>query len=303
MSISLGPSAMWAKIVAGLLFFALVSIVAALPTLPGVIAASKTAGSGIALKRPDEFSLEGISVFSSWDGGEPSSLSAKSILGRKRTGAGGLVVYHDVMEVRALDVSITVQVDSEDEALLSHVFGGVKRFFSREGLPTPLGGAPSGNRSVLPVVFKNLSIRLQQSGQKEVTIAATRARLNSDSDTLVLAGQVVMTTPRDGDVHASQAVFSSEFDGIYLPAGYTIGDRRMGGRRLLVVDASGVTSEASSLPDVDYEDLIERREKLVLAHFLKAVPSELKPLLFLFLGKIGTRVSPEDDPSQRNSRR
>jgi hypothetical protein len=235
----------------------------------------------------EQFVFGGISLNTLEEDGDSSSLSATRLAIRHRTGAGGVLVYHDVMELVAEGAVITLSTDGADGTLLSRVLGSVKRPFEWD---------PSGDSSLLiasgndeiagRVFFEDLAIRVVKSEGGELLLSATRARLSFDLDTLVLDGSIVMTTPLGEELRSSHAAFSGDFEGIHLPAGYEIGGRRFaqGG---LVIDAEGALMPAVRIPELRYDDFVNQTERAVLTHFAKRAPAELQPLIYAILAHLG----------------
>lgn len=231
-----------------------------------------------------DFELRGISVVEGGDAGGSPSLRAESIVGRRRTGGGGLLFYRDVEEFVAVDVDIRLRALRRGETLLGSVYDGVRRSFSLGSGPFSADVGRSGAAASLTrVLFEKLSVRVQSAGQKDLSIASNRARMNFDLDTLVLDGRVVLRTPRGEETRASRAVFSRRLDGVYLPAGCAIGDTRFDGGTVLALDGSGALSASRSDPDIATEDYLERQERLLLARLAKAAPPALRFQLPLLL--------------------
>jgi hypothetical protein len=136
------------------------------------------------------------------------------------------------------------------------------------------------------VLFEDLAIRVVESEGRELLLSAKRARLSFDPDTLVLDGSIVMTTPLGEELRSARAAFSGDFEGIHLPAGYEIGGRRFA-QGALVVDAGGALTPAALVPELQYDDYVNRTERAVLTHFAKRAPAELQPLIFAILAHLG----------------
>jgi hypothetical protein len=244
-----------------------------------------------------EFHLTGVSLIGAAGQSDEEShrLSAGTIVSRKRTGRGGLLVYHDFKEILASDVEIVIQLSADDKPLLSGVLDGTNSVFSPENLGRPVDEVSSDNGLYLTrAVFQNFSIKLQASGQTAFALTSEIASLDFASNILVLEGQVTIITSQNEEIHSSQAVFSSEFDGVLLPMGYAVGDEHFSGRAFLIDDGRGVLSAAAHVPDIDYADAVQKMEKALLAHVLEIAPPELRPLLFV-LGMGGGEVTTLSD--------
>ena len=213
--------------------------------------------------------LGGISLNALGADGESSSLSATRLAVRRRTGGGGVLVYHDVMELVAEGAVITLSTDGGNGTLLSRVLESVRRPFEwNQSSDSPLLIAPGSDEIAGRVLFEDLAIRVVESGGGELLLSAKRARLSFDPDTLVLEGFVSITTPLGEELRSVRAAFSGDFEGIHLPAGYEIGGRRFA-QGALVVDAGGALATAAQVPELRYDDYLNRTERAVLTHFAK----------------------------------
>jgi hypothetical protein len=219
--------------------------------------------------------------------GESSSLSAARLAVRRRIGGGGVLVYYNVTELVVADAVITLSTGGENGTLLSRVLESVKRpFESSQSSDSSLLVASGKNEISGRVLFEDLAIRVVESEGRELLLSAKRARLSFDPDTLVLDGTIVMTTPLGEELRSARAVFSGDFEGIHLPAGCEIGGRRFA-QGALVVDAGGALTPAALVPELQYDDYVNRTERAVLTHFAKRAPAELQPLIFAILAHLG----------------
>lgn len=249
------------------------------------------ASSGASASKPGAaepvygLALDGVSVLEHDDSGS-SSLTARHVVYRNRSGAAGFLTYHDLAELLAVDVDLSIQLSSSGG--FSSIFERVKRLLAPESTVEPFEREASrAGPIVTRLLFENLSIR-QQSPGKELSLEADRATLNFDSETLVLDGRVVMRTSGGEEVRSRRAVLSGEQDGMYLPLGHTRGGRHLATSSFLVLDSQGRLSATPGTRHIAYEDLIEKRERLVLDHFAKRAPQALKPLLMAILAQLGS---------------
>lgn len=130
--------------------------------------------------------------------------------------------------------------------------------------------------------------------------------MNLDSNTLVLQEEVAVSPPFGERLAAPVAVLADQHDGVYFPSGYWRGApentqcrvsivfspqldsvqelRRVCGApthqsTFFVLDGEGALRAAPIIPAIEYDDFVETRERVVVAHFLDLVPSDWKPLL------------------------
>jgi hypothetical protein len=259
-------------------------------------AGSSAPGSAEPVER-ERFVLEGVSLRAFGADGESSSLSAKRLVVRQRTGGGGLLVYHDVMELLAEDAAITLSTDGGVETPLSHILEGVKRLFESESSGNPSMPTASGSEGLAGrVLFDDLAIRWgTESGRRDLLLSAKHGRLSFDPDTLILDGRIVMMTPLGEELQSPRAAFTGDFEGIHLPAGYELGGQRFA-KGALVVGAGGRLSPATQVPALSYDDYLDRKERMVLTHFAKWAPPELRPLVLAFLAHLGQGGFREPQP-------
>ena len=245
---------------------------------------------------PHRLVFHGFSLNTRLGEGRGSSLSAKRLVVRRRTGGGGLLVYHDVRELVAEDAAITVSTSASGEVPLSRVLEGVKHLFASDHSGEPLLRVTSGNQRIGGrVVFEGLTIQVVRSEQTELRLAAKRGRFSFDSDTLLLDGQVVMTTALGEEVRSPRAAFSGDFQGVHLPLGYELGGERYASGALVVGDG-GWLVPAADVPKLRAHDHLDRPERLVFEHLAKHVPAELQPLMLAILGQLTPPSAPEPQP-------
>jgi hypothetical protein len=273
-----------------------------------------------------ELSLEGVALSDA-----DSALSAARVIARKRTGGGGFFVYHDLWEldfsatelaIRADGASLSIAPLIDYATAIASLFGNV---------PASVSGDRSGVLS--RALFTDLAIRVEYAGAGSLRLSAKKARLNLDSNSLVLEEEVVVDPPVGKSLAAPIAVLAHRHDGVYLPRGYWLGtptetkcrvsavySPRLGAleelRRVcggtptykstfFVLEPGGALSAAPAIPSIQYEDYVDTREEIVLSHLLEHTPPEWKPLL---IGVLSSQLpltlkGPEPSPAVESSAR
>ena len=140
--------------------------------------------------------------------------------------------------------------------------------------------------TIVPAGWPQPGVIYDQVYQLRV-IEAKRGMLNLRSKTLLLYGDVSLSTAGGYEIRTRRAVLAREHEGMYLPLGYSRHEERFTASSFLVLDGEGKPSHAVlSTRGLDYEDLIEKRERLVLRHYADRAPPALKPLLLAILSQL-----------------
>jgi hypothetical protein len=263
---------------------------------PAAIAEAGSGAAGVDTRVDRErVALFGVSL-NTWgkDCGS-SSLSAKRLVVRHRTGGGGLLFYHDVKELLVEDAEITVPTDRGGGTKLSRVLEGMECLFASTpsgdpSLPIAVGNGGSGR-----IVFEGLSIRMVEREGAELLLSAQQGRLSFGPVTLVLDGRIEMRTPLGEELRSPRAAFSGDFEGIHLPTGYEVGGARFG-KGALVVGAEGRLAPATGIAEIRLDDRLERTERQILGHLVKRAPRELRPLILALLASLAPADSDQPRP-------
>ena len=252
---------------------------------------------------PSEFAVEGVSLSDS-----ESSLTIGRLIGRKRTGGAGLFTYHDLRELVLTNTELVITSSSPSlsiEPLLDYV----RTLSSVIGQKQP--SDEGGPEPITRLVFENLTIRMRHPTLPEFGLSADKARLNFDSNMLVLEEGAKLSPPRGKRLAAPVAVLAEHEAGVYFPRGYWVDapkqqdckisvvlsprsgevehfGRVCGGPALqasafFTMDPSGSLSPARVVPAIDYEDPVAKRERIALAQFIDRAPNEWKPLLLMMM--------------------
>jgi hypothetical protein len=249
----------------------------------------RSAARALAPTNRVEFTLEHVTLAAPRDVGAELRLTADRISVRRRSGARGLLVYHDLREIFAAGVGLVGRIGSTPGTLLSQVVASTKRLLPLE---SPHGASARSSLDDLRsprVLFADFSIDLARGDGEGIRLKASSGSLNSGSHILVVDG-VTMLMPGNELLRAPRAVFSDALDGVLLPLGYDSAGQHVQPVAFLVLDAAGRLSTAPRVPEVDYVDFIEASEQRVLAHLLERAPPALQPMLALMAGGWGWGV-------------
>jgi hypothetical protein len=253
------------------------------------------------IERPssDRITFERVSVHASAETAT-SALRAASIVYRNRKGAAGFVTYHDLAEVFATDARLSIELNASEgfssipEAMESLLALDVEELSVEGESPAePRSASESGNGAtdrvgatrwptVTRFVFEGLAIDRVSPGV-EVSLEAKRGRYDIGAGTLLLEGGVVMRTSESEELRAARAVLSREHDGLYFPLGYQRKGKPTPQSAFVVLDERGEFSATRGAGRIAYEDLIDKRERLVLLHYAERAPPALRPLLVAIL--------------------
>ena len=99
----------------------------------------------------------------------------------------------------------------------------------------------------------------------------------------MLEGRVLLRGSQGDELRAPSAVLSADHNALYLPLGYEQGGRRKPGSAFAVIDARGGLSTTKDLGRISYEDLVAKRERVVLTHYAKRAPPALRPIVMAIL--------------------
>lgn len=255
---------------------------------PGTDADSAASGRDASMKHV-RLVFRGAVSSASWGGGSSTcSMSATRVLERPRTGAGGLIVYRDIMELAVEKAAVTHSTTSVVGTLPRRILdalGHVLPWKRPDGGSLGLGNG--GGRGRPRVVFDGLDIQSVEPGQRTFQLSAERGKLSFDPDTLVLAGSVAIATPAGEELRSPRALLSRDFEGIHLPAGYQLDGKRFAAGAL-VIGADGRLAVATHVPEIRSADLLERTEGVILSQFADKAPGELRALLLALLAHAGS---------------
>jgi hypothetical protein len=230
------------------------------------------------------FTLEAASLASTRDGRRELLLAVDSFLLVNRVGLRGLLVYQNLKELHATHVELDLFEDEprpEGLSFQSALSEALASLGSLAGtaIRTP-GGPDTGDRDLLTlVVFRDLGIRVHLPGERRVSILAGRARLSLDTELLVFdSGASFLAS--DGSRLGAERAALSERGEIQLPAGYVLDGRPYaGGAVFVITQLGGFRREASAPPELEWIDVVEESEALLLARLLRGAPPYTRALL------------------------
>ncbi len=254
--------------------------------------------------------LETVALDLRNEAGDSISLEADEILHAKRAGAGGFITYHDLSELRLRGARIAAQrpVHVGFSRVVSDLFEALEALRgapiehatrAQPGEPASAGNEAEAVRSSGPRLSRALFAPLvwnEETDHGRIEIVAERARLDLASGMLVLEGAVQIDSPRGEHFEARQAVLTRGERGLFLPLGHRRGDDAVVQDAVfLVAGRDGRLRASQGVPSRSYEDLIERRERIVLTHYAEHAPPTLRPILHALLAQ-RTRIAPPPQP-------
>lgn len=242
--------------------------------------------------RPSErIAFQGFSA-SERDSTGASCFRAAEVVYRNRSGAAGFIHYHDYAELLASEAHLSIELSRLDgfssipEAIASLLALDSEEMASLRPARREVGVAGARGPVVTRLVVKKLAIDLSSPGAGLV-VEADRGSQDVDSGTLELSGGVRLRTERGQEIRAAKAVLSRRRNGLYLPAGHSLDGHTGPGGAFAVLDQNGGLSVTRGGAPISYEDLIAKRERLVLVHYADRAPVSLKPLLIAILSGMG----------------
>jgi len=108
----------------------------------------------------------------------------------------------------------------------------------------------------------------EETNEGRIEVFAERARLHFASDMLVPEGAVRIDALRGERFEARQAVLARGERGLFLPPGHRRGDgAEVQDAVFLATGRDGSLRTSQSVPSRSYQNLLQRRERIVLAHY------------------------------------
>lgn len=208
----------------------------------------------------ERFHAEGVALTKYAGEDLAYSLGIREIYQRKRVSK--LFTYENLKELYLKGVSLDIRYARGGGIPLDEIG---KSFSAIESNLTPAReAAESGSLDVdmsliSRVVMESLEIRLRAGKGPGVSLTAKEGAINSLFDQLVLYDDVVLTA--GGRVlRAKKAVWSAKDNGLYYPEGYADGGVTYAGRAFFRLSDDGTLVKAENPPEVDYADLLEKKE-------------------------------------------
>jgi hypothetical protein len=215
------------------------------------------------------------------------AIEAKRVSYRTRRGAAGFIVYHDLADLVISDGKLSIDL------LASSGFASIPERIASL-LPQPQRASESIRKlglkyevdatlaAVTRLVFERPTFILS-SPEATFSLEADRGLYDVRSDTLALDDIFVRTAAGD-ELTAPRAVLTVDGNGLYLPDGFNASERIEQNSVFAVVSRTGALSTTPAEEGrIEYEDLIEKRELLVLRHYVDRAPAAVRPLLMAML--------------------
>ena len=231
----------------------------------------------------DNFTVEKISIAKREGNRLFFSFSAYKVIHRKRISK--FFVYQNLKEILLSGVQIDFypynMASLKNKNILIPLDDIISSCASLGRPSTPIEEYLAGKADIdldllSRVVFENLSLNIFLSSDKQFSISAKLARVNVDFENIVLEGPIKIVDSKGKELHASEAVWSRKFNGIYLPEGYILNNKQHKRKAFYAIDTKGNFSKILKTPDIEYVDFIEEREKVLYAHLSKNMPPYLR---------------------------
>jgi len=232
-----------------------------------------------------------------WDGASVAliddegsyTLEASRVVYRNRRGAAGFLLYHDLADLSIHEGRLSIE---------SEVFGGfasipetidrlLPRSLSKNDADDGLPGEQTRTAVVTRLVLDRPFIELV-SPQAGFALSADHGLYDVRSATLALDGEVVIRAPEGEVLRAPRAILARAHRGLYMPRGHELRERVEVGAAFAVLDDRGVLSTTVGGKRIAYEDLLEKREWLVLQHYAEHAPPAIRPLLIAILSAMAS---------------
>jgi len=231
----------------------------------------------------DNFMVDKISIKKHEDNRVVFFLLIDKVIHRKRISK--FFVYQNLKEIFLSGVQIDFypynMASLKNKTFLIPLDDLSSTFASLGNPSTPVEDYLAGNADIdldllSRILFENLSLNIFLSPDKKISISAKFARVNTDLENIVLEGPVTIVDSDGGEMLASEAVWSKKFNGIYLPEGYILNNKQHKGKAFFAINIKGKFSKVLKLPDIEYKDFIEEREKVLYAYLAKNMPPYLR---------------------------
>lgn len=237
----------------------------------------------------DNFRIENISIVRKENNKTFFSLTADEIVHRKRFSKH--FHYQNLKEIHLSGVKLDIymnNISSDTNENISIPLDDISNVFASLGKqPTSLndyfeGKVQDRDLDLLSrIIFEKVSINIHYSDKKKVSVAAENAAVHFDSQNIVFTGSVKITDPLSRKLHASKAVWSKQFNGIYFPEGYVLQNDYYKNKSFYSMSKDGNLVMLLNIPRIDYRDRLEEAENTFYAKLLKKIPPYVKIMLGL----------------------
>jgi hypothetical protein len=239
----------------------------------------------------DNFKINNISIERRENNRVLFILSADKVIHRKRISK--IFVYQNLKEIFMSGVRIDFYPYDKTHAneyknIVIPISDIADSFISLGKPPASredyLEGNSDVNLDLLTRIFlEDLSFNIHLPSGRMFSISTKVARINPDFENIVLGGPTSIVSPDGKNLHTLEVVWSKKYNGFYFPGGYTLQNKEYKKRTFFTMNAKGKFSEVSPIPEIDYTDIIEEKEKVLYTYLSKKMPPHLR-LMFGMTG-------------------
>jgi hypothetical protein len=241
----------------------------------------------------DNFKINNVSIERRENNRVLFILSAEKVIHRKRISK--IFVYQNLKEIFMTGVRIDFypydKTPSNEYKNIAIPVSDIADSFISLGKPLTsredyLEGNSDVNLDLLTRIFlEDLSFNIHLPSGRMFYISTKVARINPDFENIVLGGPTSIVSPDGKNLHTLEVVWSKKYNGFYFPGGYTLQNKEYKKRTFFTLNAQGKFSEVSPIPEIDYTDIIEEKEKVFYTYLSKKMPPHLR----LMLGMTGVQ--------------
>jgi hypothetical protein len=140
-----------------------------------------------------------------------------------------------------------------------------------------LEGNSDVNLDLLTRIFiEDLLFNIHLPSGRMFSISAKVARINPDYENIVLGGPVSIVSPYGKNLHTLEVVWSKKYNGFYFPSGYSLVNKEYKKRTFFTLNAKGKFSEVFPIPEINYTDIIEEKEKVLYTYLSPKMPPHIR---------------------------
>ena len=133
------------------------------------------------------------------------------------------------------------------------------------------------------VLIEGVSFKIVPPAQAPIELSAEEAKMGADFAVIQLEGGVVLKNQRC-HIEAPLALWSTPYDGLLFPSGYTRRHRRYYDSAFFAVGRDGKCRRVMPAPPVAYVDELEAQEARFLANLSRKMPAYVRFMLGAGLG-------------------
>jgi hypothetical protein len=235
----------------------------------------------------DNFRAEHVSVIRKRDNKPHFVLTADEIIHRKRFSK--LFLYQNLKEIYISGAKINIYLNnrasSGNNLLPVDEINDIFRSLGKQ--PTSLddyyaGKVADSDLDLLSrIYFENLALDIYYPAGKKISFTSLYAAVTSDFNNLVFSGTVNFTDTMQRKFAASKVVWSTKYNGIYFPEGYTLHNSQYRNKLFYAVNKDGDFSRLWDIPAIDYADYLDIAENKLYTQVMKKLPPYAKMMLGL----------------------